>query len=120
MRALLAILRIGLRSLREGRGSHMSETLAGAQARGPAGAQEPAAARGPAERRGALSGALRRAPGVRLALVVALSSLSGALSGLLPAMAGAALGAVAGRAASPGGAAPSSGLGGALARLLDG
>ncbi|WP_437605473.1 ABC transporter ATP-binding protein [Sorangium sp. So ce834] len=86
----------------------MSETLAGAQARGPA------------ERRGALSGALRRAPGVRLALVVALSSLSGALSGLLPAMAGAALGAVAGRAASPGGAAPSSGLGGALARLLDG
>ncbi|WP_437313493.1 ATP-binding cassette domain-containing protein [Sorangium sp. So ce385] len=89
MRALLAILRIGLRSLREGRGSHLSEGLAGA-------------------------------PGARLALVVALSSLSGALSGLLPAMAGAALGAVAGRAASPGGAAPSSGLGGALARLLDG
>ncbi|WP_437934232.1 ATP-binding cassette domain-containing protein [Sorangium sp. So ce341] len=108
MRALLAILRIGLRSLRAGRGSDMSEGLAGAQAHEPA------------ERRGALSRALLRAPGVRLALVVALSSLSGALSGLLPAMAGAALGAVAGSAASPGGAAPSSGLGGALARLLDG
>ncbi|WP_437566701.1 ATP-binding cassette domain-containing protein [Sorangium sp. So ce542] len=108
MRALLAILRIGLRSLRAGRGAHMSEGLAGAQAHEPA------------ERRGALSGALRRAPGARLALVVALSSLSGALSGLLPAMAGAALGAVAGRATWPGGAAPSGGLGGALARLLDG
>ncbi|WP_437596028.1 ABC transporter ATP-binding protein [Sorangium sp. So ce590] len=95
MRALLAILRIGLRSLREGGGAHMSQAPAGEQ--------------GPAERRAALSG------GLRLALVVALSSLAGALSGLLPAMAGAALGAVAGRAA-----APSSGLGGALARLLDG
>ncbi|WP_437995749.1 ABC transporter ATP-binding protein [Sorangium sp. So ce185] len=129
MRALLAILRIGLRSLREGRGAHMSEGPAGAQAH-EAGAQAQEAgaqaqeagaqAQEPAERRGALSGALRRAPGARLALVVALSSLSGALSGLLPAMAGAALGAVAGRAASPGGAAPASGLGGALARLLDG
>ncbi|WP_437669789.1 ATP-binding cassette domain-containing protein [Sorangium sp. So ce131] len=73
MRALLAILRLGLRSL----------------------------------------GA---APGARLALVVALSSLAGALSGLLPAVAGVALGAVAGRAAPP----PSGGLGGALARLLAG
>ncbi|WP_437949905.1 ABC transporter ATP-binding protein [Sorangium sp. So ce296] len=122
MRALLAILRIGLRSLREGRGAHMSEEPAGAQAQ-EAGAQAQEAgaqAQEPAERRSALSRALRRAPGARLALVVALSSLSGALSGLLPAMAGAALGAVAGRAASPGGAAPASGLGGALARLLDG
>ncbi|WP_437332089.1 ATP-binding cassette domain-containing protein [Sorangium sp. So ce394] len=122
MRALLAILRIGLRSLREGRRAHMSEGPAGAQAQ-EAGAQAQEAgaqAHEPAERRGALAGALRRAPGARLALVVALSSLSGALSGLLPAMAGAALGAVAGRAASPGGAASTSGLGGALARLLDG
>ncbi|XXX72891.1 ABC transporter ATP-binding protein [Sorangium sp. So ce134] len=123
MRALLAILRIGLRSLREGRGAHMSQGAAEVQAQEPAGAptpgpagaaaQEPAGA--PTEPRAALSGGLRRAPGVRLAVVVALSSLAGALSGLLPAAAGAALGAVAGRAATP-----SSGPGGALARLLDG
>ncbi|WP_438021557.1 ATP-binding cassette domain-containing protein [Sorangium sp. So ce315] len=81
MRALLAILRIGLRSLHAGRVSHLSA----------------------------------RSQGARLALVVALSSLAGALSGLLPAVAGAALGAVAGRAARPTG-----GLGGAIARLLDG
>ncbi|WP_437774808.1 ATP-binding cassette domain-containing protein [Sorangium sp. So ce1097] len=81
MRALLAILRIGLRSLHAGRASHLSA----------------------------------RSQGARLALVVALSSLAGALSGLLPSVAGAALGAVAGRATRPTG-----GLGGAIARLLDG
>ncbi|WP_437284599.1 ATP-binding cassette domain-containing protein [Sorangium sp. So ce406] len=74
MRALLAILRLGLRSLHAGRVSHMSA--------------------GPQGSRGA---------GARLALVVALSSLAGALSGVLPAVAGAAIGAVAGRAARPSG-----------------
>ncbi|WP_437954675.1 ABC transporter ATP-binding protein [Sorangium sp. So ce119] len=74
MRALLAILRLGLRSLHAGRVSHMSA--------GPPGSQ---------------------GAGARLALVVALSSLAGALSGVLPAVAGAAIGAVAGRAAGPSG-----------------
>ncbi|WP_437893397.1 ATP-binding cassette domain-containing protein [Sorangium sp. So ce124] len=88
MRALLAILRIGLRSLREGGAPPMSSSSGGVR-----GASASAAA--------------------RLALVVALSSLAGALSGLLPAIAGVALGAVAGREAPPSG-----GIGGALARLL--
>ncbi|WP_433926946.1 ATP-binding cassette domain-containing protein [Sorangium cellulosum] len=134
MRALLAILRIGLRSLHAGRVSHMSAGPQGSQravwpaasqgAEGsPAaqGAEGSPAAQGadgppaPAEGGAALSGILRRAPGARLALVVALSSLAGALSGVLPAVAGVAIGAVAGRAARPSG-----GFGGALARLLDG
>ncbi|WP_434041419.1 MULTISPECIES: ATP-binding cassette domain-containing protein [Sorangium] len=110
MRALLAILRIGLRSLHAGRASHMSA--------GPQGSPASQGAEGspaPAEGGAVLSRILRRAPGARLALVVALSSLAGALSGVLPAVAGAAIGAVAGRAARP-----SSGFGGAIARLLDG
>ncbi|WP_437685590.1 ATP-binding cassette domain-containing protein [Sorangium sp. So ce176] len=119
MRALLAILRIGLRSLHAGRASHMSAGPQGSPAsQGAEGSQASRGAEGspaPAEGGAVLSGILRRAPGARLALVVALSSLAGALSGVLPAVAGAAIGAVAGRAARP-----SSGFGGAIARLLDG
>ncbi|WP_438022505.1 ATP-binding cassette domain-containing protein [Sorangium sp. So ce233] len=116
MRALLAILRIGLRSLHAGRVSHMSAGPQGSQAaEGSPALQGAEGSPAPAEGGAALSGILRRAPGARLALVVALSSLAGALSGVLPAVAGAAIGAVAGRAARP-----SSGFGGAIARLLDG
>ncbi|AUX44894.1 ABC transporter [Sorangium cellulosum] len=104
MGALLAILRLGLRSMRDARALQAPPAQRAQQA--------PQAASG----RGAgLLGRLRGAPGARLALVVALSSIAGALSGLLPAVAGVALGAVAGRAAPPSG-----GLGGALARLLAG
>ncbi|WP_437642584.1 ATP-binding cassette domain-containing protein [Sorangium sp. So ce854] len=116
MRALLAILRIGLRSLHAGRVSHLSAgSQEGPEAGAPPALQRAGAPPAPAEGGADLSGIRRGAPGVRLALVVALSSLAGALSGLLPAVAGAALGAVAGRAARPTG-----GLGGAIARLLDG